>query len=39
MDIAPELELPDEGGRHQTVATWWHQLPVDALLSPLEPMR
>jgi 2-amino-4-hydroxy-6-hydroxymethyldihydropteridine diphosphokinase len=39
MDIAPELELPDKGGRHQTVATWWHQLPVDALLSPLEPMR
>lgn len=39
MDIAPELELPDEGGRHQTVADWWRQMPVDARLSPLEPMR
>ena len=39
MDIAPDLELPDEGGRHQTVADWWRQLPADAQLSPLEPMR
>lgn len=39
MDIAPDLELPGEGGQHQTVAEWWRQLPADALLSPLEPMR
>ena len=39
MDIAPDLELPDDEGRHQTVADWWRQLPADAQLSPLEPMR
>jgi 2-amino-4-hydroxy-6-hydroxymethyldihydropteridine diphosphokinase len=39
MDIAPHLELPDEGGRHQTVADWWRALPVDVQLSPLGPMR